>query len=135
MWNWSIKLFRISTVFNKLITGCQSLFLQTPCLDARQPCKANLKPRCPAVLIRMRKYMFQARKICTCFRFRFTVTQWQCSKWEHLKLYTIFENHRRCSTWKFRNFQKLVFAKLYLTDSLWEFFHHWTSKKWTKINN
>ena len=31
-----------------------------PCLDARQPCKTNLKPRCPAVLIRMCKYIFFA---------------------------------------------------------------------------
>ena len=32
------------------------------CLDAWQPCKTNLKPGYPAVLIRMRKYIFSRAK-------------------------------------------------------------------------
>ena len=69
---WTQQLFiaKISAARVLILPGIQALgqsctaaaHLQNTLLDAQQPCKINLKPRCPAVLIRMRKYLFSNAK-------------------------------------------------------------------------
>ena len=79
--------------------------MQTQCFAyAQQPCKSNLKPRCPAVLIRMR-HLFCDRKLLSplpgiCFYTPYLLGTYvviESSTAEHLVLQNLPTRHLFCS--------------------------------------